>query len=704
MQLKTVFITLFFVSVVLILFIFNLEKNYKIKMHLDEQSKLFNGIYLSSYNEYHMLADTIFDTLINKPEVLDALVDVTENNPEKMSQARGKLYLDLIQDYTLLKTRYVEQLQFHLPNNKSFLRMHSPDLYGDDLSKIRKTVVFVNKYHKAIDGFEGGKISNGFRFVYPLSYQNKHLGSVEISFNVLSVLTKIMKDHKVLANILVSKSIVDFTASEEKAKRYQPSPLKGFYFEKKVVENLNQNFNPPKYADEMQNKIGQKIDAGKLFSVYNKKQDRIITFIPIKNPNNHKVVAYIMLNFYDDYIHNKIVTFQTLVVINIALSALFFFFIYREILSKRKLKERDNKTRSILNRAASMIILTDRNIILEANNAFFAFFDDYENIESFNKSHKNLCELFHPMDENNYVFCNIHSSNNWFDLIVDNKSSTFKAVIQKNGHNHYFVLNASTIWIDNLSMVLVELTNITNEIKLAEQLKLKDIQLFEQHKLAQMGEMIHNIAHQWRQPLAIITVLTAIIKEKFLNQKITSAELVDKLAVIDENTEYMSETIDDFMNFHQSDKIKKLFDIQESIKAAVRIVQPLLTSYKIKTEMSLDSCIANGNEREFSQVILAILSNAKDVLIENKIQEPFIAIALYHCNQQFEVTIEDNGGGIKNEYITKIFDPYFSTKQSKRGTGLGLYITKIIIEKSMNGSIQVENTDKGAKFIIKVDK
>jgi len=228
--------------------------------------------------------------------------------------------------------------------------------------------------------------------------------------------------------------------------------------------------------------------------------------------------------------------------------------------------------------------------------------------------------------------------------------------------------------------------------------------LMQQSKLATMGEMIGHIAHQWRQPLSqlggIFMNLDAAYAHKELNLKTMNQHIQKGNELI----KYMSQTIDDFRHFFEPNQDKKYFDVQKYIQNAINIIEASLTYNHIKIEVISESSIplVLGYSSEFSQVILNLLDNAKDVCIERKIQNPKITIHIYKTDKNISISLADNAGGIASEYIDKIFDIYFSTKQAKGGSGLGLYMSKLILEKKGMGYINVENTKEGALFSINI--
>ncbi len=245
--------------------------------------------------------------------------------------------------------------------------------------------------------------------------------------------------------------------------------------------------------------------------------------------------------------------------------------------------------------------------------------------------------------------------------------------------------------------------------KLREQEKVieeRNRQLFAQSKRAEIGEMIGNIAHQWRQPLAILNTVVAILKEKNSMGELAREEIEQKLQSIQHHISYMSETIEDFMNYYRPDKEKSFFNIAEAIYKSLDIVNfSLSKNFKVALDLHLDENLEGyGLINEFVQVLVTILSNIRDIIIEENISESHIVIWLSKEKSKIYLTINDNCGGIKEENLSKIFDPYFTTKHQSMGTGLGLYIAKMIIEDNMGGELYATNENGGAKFIIEMEE
>jgi signal transduction histidine kinase len=246
------------------------------------------------------------------------------------------------------------------------------------------------------------------------------------------------------------------------------------------------------------------------------------------------------------------------------------------------------------------------------------------------------------------------------------------------------------------------------EFKIQEEINKRLVQeqiLIQQSKLASMGEMIGNIAHQWRQPLAQISAIHMNMKVTYDFDKFTKEYMEMKMKEANKLTSYMSQTISDFQNFFKPQGEKEIFSIEKACSDAYFILESSLKYHGIEVIFHItEDATINGYKNEYSQVILNILSNAKDVLLERKVQNPKIDIEIKNGNNYALVKIKDNAGGVDVAILDKIFEPYFTTRHQTQGTGIGLYMSKNIIERNMNGYINVTNTEDGALFTVKIDK
>lgn len=261
-----------------------------------------------------------------------------------------------------------------------------------------------------------------------------------------------------------------------------------------------------------------------------------------------------------------------------------------------------------------------------------------------------------------------------------------------------------------------ELVDTNNQLehrveKQLAQIRQKDIALNQQSKLAAIGEMLGNIAHQWRQPLSAISTTASGIKLKLEYDTMDNSELDKELSNIVSTTITLSNTIDDFRNLYSIQKEKTTFSIKSTIQKVVNLVNANLKNNHIHVIEELQDIKIQSYENELIQVILNIINNSKDAL-SNKDYKKYIIIKTYQHKDFTVIDIFDNGGGIKDDIISRVFEPYFTTKFKSQGTGIGLYMTKNIIEKSLQGQIECQNIEfekndtpfKGAQFKIYLNK
>ena len=233
----------------------------------------------------------------------------------------------------------------------------------------------------------------------------------------------------------------------------------------------------------------------------------------------------------------------------------------------------------------------------------------------------------------------------------------------------------------------------------------KEQLLVQKSKFIALGEMISNIAHQWRQPLSELSSILMFIKFKYSINALDSETMQRKSQEADRVLEYMSHTIDDFRNFFMPKKEKEEFNLLKEVQLVMNIISSTLDNYNIKVEMNIDENIKIITYlNEYKQVVLNILSNAKDILIDKNLKNPLIKITVSEDKNYVILNIEDNGGGVLVEPKGKIFEPYFTTKEDSNGTGIGLYMSKIIVEKNMKGKLRVKNINDGAQFSIYIPK
>ncbi len=277
-------------------------------------------------------------------------------------------------------------------------------------------------------------------------------------------------------------------------------------------------------------------------------------------------------------------------------------------------------------------------------------------------------------------------------------------LIDKSGKQLQVQIKERNVQIGNKTLKIIAVMDITD-------IKQQEKMLSHQTKMASMGEMIGNIAHQWRQPLTAISVAAGGIKLNYELDMVDEKEILSELDNIVNNTQFLSNTIEDFQNFLKDDRSMVHYSINEALDKTTGIVSANLESYEINVIKVFDENIyLNGKLNDLIQVLLNIINNAADIL--KTFKEPnlkkYILIDAKKQNDNIVLTVQDSAGGIPDNIIGKIFEPYFTTKHQSQGTGLGLYMSHQIITEGMKGEIKVQNEHfiyegkeyTGAKFVI----
>ncbi|MGP2655661.1 PAS domain S-box protein [Malaciobacter sp. WC5094] len=285
-----------------------------------------------------------------------------------------------------------------------------------------------------------------------------------------------------------------------------------------------------------------------------------------------------------------------------------------------------------------------------------------------------------------------------FDKALEGEAIQFNTNVKLNEKEHYLQVFYEPYYNNNIvESVVVHVYDMTKFKEYEDDNLQKEKLLIQQSKMAAMGEMLENIAHQWRQPLSVISTCTSGITLQKEFNTLTDEILDESLQKIMNTTSYLSNTIDDFKNFFERDKEKSVFNVSSLINKTIDLIEMSLSSSDIEICRQVDDTITIENyKNEFMQVLLNIINNAKDALILNKEMQnerKIIKIALYKNDDKVVLDIVDNAGGIPQNIQEKIFEPYFTTKHQSQGTGIGLFMTREIITKHMEGEIIVKNLD-----------
>ena len=284
--------------------------------------------------------------------------------------------------------------------------------------------------------------------------------------------------------------------------------------------------------------------------------------------------------------------------------------------------------------------------------------------------------------------------------LQDKNSVPYEITVEKlDGTKFLVLINGKMIMLNSQKVRMLTMMDVTEA-------KEKDHLLQRQAKLAQMGEMLSMIAHQWRQPLSAISAASASLTIRSELNTLDKSTVLQIASDIASYSQHLSDTIDDFRNFFKPNKSLEFVDFCKLTHSVLSIVEKPIENKNIKLILELkceEKFLSYPNE--LKQVILNLIQNAQDALIEKKIKEPYIKIVTGINKKNilpYSIRVYDNAGGIEDDVIEKIFEPYFSTKLEKNGSGLGLYMSKTIVEEHCDGRLSVTNTNDGACFSIEI--
>lgn len=362
---------------------------------------------------------------------------------------------------------------------------------------------------------------------------------------------------------------------------------------------------------------------------------------------------------------------------------------------KDKLANTNNILENIIENAPIIIFWKDRNGVYKGSNKLFLELmnlKDEKELLGKKDSDFNIVENENYINDDLYVMTNKKPKLNYTETIS-----------AKN--NDIRILNTSKVPLldenDNVIGVLGVIQDLTNQIDNQNRLKEHEQLLIQQSKLASMGEMIANIAHQWRQPLSIISTSATGIKIQKEMGILDNPSEIKSLDCINENAQYLSNTIEDFRDFFKKSKTKNFVNLDNLLEKTLKLILSRLKNKEITIVKNNLNIEFETYEREMIQVFMNIINNSIDAL-ENKNYDKFIFFESQKFEDKIIIKIKDNAGGIEENILDRIFEPYFTTKESKQGTGIGLYMCNEIIVKHLDGKILVSNESfeyKNQKYI-----
>jgi signal transduction histidine kinase len=563
-----IYTVLYFLFAVGVLSYVYFDRNNRIANELQSNLDSFAREKETIYDNFRIVSQNIYQSVQNDYSVIALLHGIDEENKDA---SRTLLYDKLKNHYQRMQLLGVEQFHFHLPPDaESFLRFHQPDRYGDTLKEVRYSLREVIEKRLPVEGFEMGRIIHGYRFVYPLFFNDTFIASVEVSMSTDFFKKILHRSFKKNIGTLLNSKYIDKNLWEEFNYHYKTSTANPQYYVS--VADSSDALELPKLQKHLQ--------KGEAFAILDKDTFKTLSFLPIKEIQTQQVVGYIFNIAYSHTIESIYRDHLIITAILLFLFVAIYWFLRRDLQYKRGLR----------------------------------------------------------------------------------KTILFKT----------------------------------------KELKEKERALMQQSRLAQMGELINMIAHQWRQPLAAISSTANSLILKTTLDKYEKDFFAHRLENIANYSQHLSATVDDFRNFFKSHKEKREITLEEVCEDSLNIIEASIESKNIQIKR-----IYNANKKlstypsELRQVVLNLLKNAEDVLSERRVKNPCITVVTnYYGKNRFELVIKDNAGGISKKILDKIYDPYFTTKDEKNGSGLGLYMSKIIIEEHCKGTLKVSNDTEGAVFTV----
>jgi signal transduction histidine kinase len=357
------------------------------------------------------------------------------------------------------------------------------------------------------------------------------------------------------------------------------------------------------------------------------------------------------------------------------------------------------------------IIVANFNVhtLCDGNKAFLDFVG-YPDIPSFLAEHECICEYF--IEKEGYVSMDMEGKT-WVEYVQENPEYSHYALMKKGDKEHVFSLSVSEVFIENDKIYIASFSDITEleEYKktLEERIKAevvenrkKDRMLHNQSKSVQMGEMLNMIAHQWRQPLNAISASAISVAMKLELYELEPDDIREHLTYIQWRVQKMSQTINDFMNFFKPDQEMQQFSLKDVIQDIESLMKAQLQGRGIRIIYDEHNPIKIFSyKKELAHVLINIIANARDAYEGLHVDSKTITVTLDEReDRKLLLSVRDRAGGINPDLLEKIFNPYFTTKDQGKGTGIGLYMSKRIVLEILHGTIEADNRDEGAEFSI----
>ena len=662
-------------------------------------SKVLRSTYSTTIHLYRTYAQTVYEEVINKPEILELIDKSYTATSDKQAVFRGRLFRLLDPAYTRLVTRGLRQLHFQFPDNTSFLRFHRLEKYGDDLTSIRTSIRQTNAYHLPVFGFENGRIFCGFRNVFPLSFENRHIGSVEVSVSFKAI-AKSMRDaspkHQFL--FIQEKDIVFAKAFPSEKRIYVDSEIfPGYIVEDLRILGLDTDdpFPPmarllnPLLAEnkEIQKKMQQEVDF--ITAVQNQGSHYLITGLAISNIAGQQV-AYILSYEEEDEVDNMWIAFKYIISLLACLFIVMGFLVHRQLKANRQLRANESRLRAITQYMGDALYVTDAEGRITFTNHAMEEILGYPQKTLLGKD---AHELFHRHQGDDkartYPECKQLQAN-MAGRYFENREDVF---LRKDGNLISVDVRGTPLRMEHGqrgSVVLFQDISQRIEIEL-EQAKVK--------KLESIGILAGGIAHDFNNLLAgimgNIDLARIMIRdnsevEQLLGEAVIAVKragkLTNQLLTFSDGGAPITESVlpeDWLCPLIRSILVDISSDAVQCSCSVAADVQPIRIDQE-QMRLALKNILNNAVQAMDGQGTVTVDCRNHHISDDRLAPAP---------GSYVRINIRDTGKGIKRQHLERVFDPYFTTRKrgADKGSGLGLSIVHSIIHKH-SGTLEVQSS------------
>ena len=697
---KTIFFVLSIISAMLLIitlqFLFNEKQDYD--LYIEHNHKLI-------HHAYDLAQKRTKEKFVAHLSALHAVPDILKLIK---TRDRKKLYAQMTPSYRELQknaNHAVNVYHIYLPDGTSFLRLHKPEQFGDNNYDSRPLLRKAIESKKVATGYEIGKFGLFYRIEYPLMDKGELIAVIDMGIH-----NKEMDQYlKPLAKMKTVTKTCDracmFSSVSNNTVRLNPlSSVQGDQETLEMLQDLNlktiENKQLLNYRDKYYH-----VDFKNILGAEEELLAKRIHFIDITQAYHHT--------------RNTIAIHVLTILITLILTGIILNYSLKAIIGK--LFESENRLNTLFDSMKMPIVVFH----LTEGRDDFVYKDMNQKAQEISHSKKEnligkrLSENTYPdihlclfdllakvskASSSQHKSCVAHEDGKikiWYELFVyklpneDLVAMIDDVTEQKQNEQSKQKLQASLRQSNILYKRLTE--------DLDERIKTQTGHMLQQSRMAQMGEMISMIAHQWRQPLASISAISGTLSIDAMMDEYKKEFFIERLHQVSELSLHLSSTIDDFRGFFSEDKASTETSLKEMAEASLRIISPMVQTKGITIKKSYENeDTIKTYYNEVNQVILNVLKNAEDILLEKQIKDPVIHISTYAKEKKVYLSIQDNAGGVPEDIIDNIFDPYFSTKLKKDGTGLGLYMSRTIIKEHCGGNITVRNVGEGACFTLEL--